>query len=107
MTAISHRYEFVYLFDITNGKGSLVEALEEYRAETLVVSFSSDWLLSTEQSRELVRALQANGVPTTFMEITSDYGHDAFFLPNPELSHAVNRFLANVSNPVTPRSTAA
>ncbi|MGI6368801.1 MAG: homoserine O-acetyltransferase MetX [Anaerolineae bacterium] len=94
-------------FDITNGKGSLVEALEEYRAETLVVSFSSDWLLSTEQSRELVRALQANGVPTTFMEITSDYGHDAFFLPNPELSHAVNRFLANVSNPVTPRSTAA
>ncbi|MFO7698716.1 MAG: homoserine O-acetyltransferase [Anaerolineae bacterium] len=82
-------------FDIANGKSSLVEAFEPYRAESLVVSFSSDWLFPTEQSRELVRALQANGAPTTFMEIESDYGHDAFFLPNAELSAAVSGFLSN------------
>jgi homoserine O-acetyltransferase len=82
-------------FDLANGSGSLVEALEGVRAEFLVVSFSSDWLFPTEQSRELVRALQANGVPTTFMEIESDYGHDAFFLPNAELNTAVSGFLAN------------
>lgn len=83
-------------FDLANGKASLVEALEGYRAESLVVSFSSDWLFPTEESRELVRALQANGVPTTFMEIPSDYGHDAFFLPNDELSEAVDGFLSHV-----------
>jgi len=82
-------------FDLANGRGSLVEALEPYRASTLVVSFSSDWLFPTEQSREVVRALQANGVPTTFVEIQSDYGHDAFFLPNEELADTMSSFLAN------------
>ena len=82
-------------FDIANGQGSLVQAFEAFQAEALVVSFSSDWLFPTEQSRELVRALQANGVPTTFTEIESDYGHDAFFLPNAELSDTVTGFLSN------------
>jgi homoserine O-acetyltransferase len=82
-------------FDLASGKGSLVEALEGFRAESLVVSFSSDWLFPTEQSRDLVRALQANGVPTTFVEIQSDYGHDAFFLPNQELAETVSGFLSN------------
>jgi len=82
-------------FDLANGRGSLVEALEPYRASTLVVSFSSDCLFPTEQSREVVRALQANGVPTTFVEIQSDYGHDAFFLPNEELADTMSSFLAN------------
>ena len=47
-----------------------------------MVSFTSDWLFPTYQSKELVRALQANGVPTTFLEIPSNYGHDAFLLPS-------------------------
>ena len=83
-------------FDLGNGHHSLLEALAGMRAEHLVVSFTSDWLYPTAESKEIVRALEANGVPTTFLEITNDYGHDAFLLPNDELAEAVTSFLASV-----------
>ena len=83
-------------FDLTNGHRSLVEAFEGVRAGFLVVSFSSDWLYPTGESKEIVKALQANGVPTTFLEIPNAYGHDAFLLPSELLSEAVSGFLASV-----------
>jgi homoserine O-acetyltransferase len=87
-------------FDLANGHHSLVEAVEGVQAEFLVVSFTSDWLFPTYQSKDLVRALQANGVPTSFFEIPSSYGHDAFLLPSPQLDDAVSGFLANVQRRV-------
>ncbi len=83
-------------YDLAAGRHSLVEALGGVTAEFLVVSFTSDWLFPTHQSKELVRALQANGVRTTFLEIASSYGHDAFLLPNAELGGAVSAFLGQV-----------
>jgi homoserine O-acetyltransferase/O-succinyltransferase len=87
-------------YDLAAGRGSLLEALAGVQSEFLVVSFSSDWLYPTYQSKELVRALQANGVPTTFIEIPSHYGHDAFLLPNDQLAGAVGDFLATVQHHV-------
>ncbi|MCD6287043.1 MAG: homoserine O-acetyltransferase, partial [Anaerolineae bacterium] len=87
-------------FDLANGHRSLVKALEAVRSEFLVVSFSSDWLFPTSESKEIVRALQANGVPTTFLEIPNSYGHDAFLLPSEELSVMVSGFLQNVHDKV-------
>jgi homoserine O-acetyltransferase len=83
-------------FDLANGHHSLIRALEQVQAHFLVVSFSSDWLYPTAASKELVRALQANGVPTTFIDIPNAYGHDAFLLPNEQLSETVSSFLANM-----------
>jgi homoserine O-acetyltransferase len=87
-------------FDLANGHRSLVKAFEGVRAEFLVVSFSSDWLYPTSEAKEVVKALQANGVPTTFLEIPNAYGHDAFLLPSVELSESVTSFLANVQRRV-------
>ncbi len=80
------------------GEGSLVKAFERIAPRTrfLVVSFSSDWLFPTSQSKQIVKALKANGVPTSFVEIPSDYGHDAFLLPNDAFEGAVHGFLASV-----------
>jgi homoserine O-acetyltransferase len=83
-------------FDLANGHRSLIKALERVQAHFLVVSFSSDWLYPTAASKELVRALQANGVPTTFLDIPNAYGHDAFLLPNDQLAETVSSFLANM-----------
>jgi len=83
-------------FDLTNGHRSLVEAMEHVRSAFLVVSFSSDWLYPTAESKEIVQALQANAVPTTFIEIPNAYGHDAFLLPNEPFAEAVRSFLAHV-----------
>ncbi len=87
-------------FDLANGHHSLVMALERIQAEFLVVSFSSDWLFPTSAAKEIVKALQANGVPTTYLDIHNPYGHDAFLLPNEELGRTVSGFLANVHRQV-------
>jgi len=91
-------------FDLAERYGSLVQAFERVRAEFLVLSFTSDWLFPTYQSKEIVKALKANGVPTTFLEIPSVYGHDAFLLPNDRLADTVTGFLANVQRRVRARA---
>ena len=48
----------------------------------LFVSFSSDWLFTPRQSRDIVNALTALDRPVTYAEITSDAGHDGFLLPD-------------------------
>lgn len=87
-------------FDLPGKYGSLLEAFAGVEAEMLVVSISSDWLFPTYQSKEIVRALKANGVPTTFTELQSDYGHDAFLVPNDRLARTLTGFLANVQRRV-------
>jgi len=87
-------------FDLPERYGSLIQAFENVEAEFLVVSISSDWLFPTPESKAIVKALKANGVPTTFVELDSPYGHDAFFLPNERLAAAIAGFLENVQRRV-------
>jgi len=58
-----------------------------------VLSFSSDWLYSTGESRDIVRALNAAGCRASFAEIETDKGHDAFFLDEPQLDRTLRGFL--------------
>jgi homoserine O-acetyltransferase len=83
-------------FDLPARYGSLVQAFEGVKAAFLVISIASDWLYPTYQSKEIVKALKANLVPTTFVELDSPYGHDAFLLPNLQLSEVLSGFLSNV-----------
>jgi homoserine O-acetyltransferase len=59
-----------------------------------VASFSSDWLFPTSESRALVRALNAAAARVSFIEITTDKGHDAFLLDEPEFHRALGGFVA-------------
>ena len=58
-----------------------------------VISFTSDWLFPTPESRAIVHALNAAGARVSFAEITTDKGHDAFLLDEPELFTIVRGFL--------------
>ena len=58
-----------------------------------VISFTSDWLFPTSESRALVHALNAAGARVSFAEITTDKGHNAFLLDEPELFTIVRGFL--------------
>ena len=58
-----------------------------------VVSFTSDWLYPTRESREIVQALNAVAANVSFVEIESDKGHDAFLLEEPEFFATVRGFL--------------
>ncbi len=72
-----------------HGNGSLTQAFSKAKARFLVVSFTSDWLYPTYQSRELVRAIKKNGLDVSFCEIDAKWGHDAFLLDIPKLTALV------------------
>lgn len=78
--------------------GVLAEAFRQARdVRFCVLSFSSDWLYSTAESRDVVRALNAAGCRASFAEIETDRGHDAFFLDEPKLDSALRGFLASAA----------
>jgi homoserine O-acetyltransferase len=75
--------------------GVLARAFTAARAVRFcVLSFTSDWLYPTAESRAITRALNAAGAPTSFLEISSDKGHDAFLLDEPVMEAALRGFLA-------------
>jgi len=92
-------------FDLVADHGSLLNAFKGARSRFLVISYSSDWLFPTAQSKEIVRALHANGVETTFCEMESEYGHDAFLLEDEKLADILRSFLRNTHEKVR-RTTA-
>jgi homoserine O-acetyltransferase len=75
--------------------GVLTEAFQKARqVRFCVLSFSSDWLYPTAESRDVVRALNAAGCRASFAEIESDKGHDAFLLDEPQLDATLRGFLS-------------
>lgn len=79
-----------------HGAGSLVGAFSKTTARFLVISFTSDWLYPTYQSRAIVQALKKNGLEVSFCEIEAEWGHDAFLLPSPRLTSLIKGFLERV-----------
>jgi homoserine O-acetyltransferase len=85
-------------FDLaTEHGGDLANAFRATPVRFCVISFSSDWLFPTAMSREIVRALNAAAANVSFVEITSDKGHDAFLLDEPDLFRTVSGFLAGAA----------
>jgi len=78
--------------------GVLAEAFRKARdVRFCVLSFTSDWLYPTAESRHIVRALNAAGARASFVEIESDKGHDAFLLDEPVMDSALAGFLDSVA----------
>lgn len=75
--------------------GDLAKAFSTAKAAFLVVSFSSDWLFPTVESRKIVNALLKNRLNVSFCEIKSAYGHDAFLLEADVLGPMLRDFLHN------------
>jgi homoserine O-acetyltransferase len=73
--------------------GVLAKAFKGTATRFCVVSFTSDWLFPTSESREIVHALNAASARVSFAEIVTDKGHDAFLLEEPELFAIVRGFL--------------
>lgn len=81
-------------FDLAEEHGGLLaNAFRATRSRFCLVSFDTDWLYPTPESRSIVQALNAAGAPVSFVELSSPYGHDAFLLDAPELNRVVDGFL--------------
>lgn len=81
-------------FDLTEGgRKHLAEVFSGTKSRFCIVSFTSDWLYSSAESRRLVRALNAAAADVSFAEIESDHGHDSFLLDLPEFDAVIKGFM--------------
>lgn len=87
----------VDLYDTSEKFGSLEKAFENTNAKFLVMSFTSDWLFPTSQSKEIVNALIKAHKDVSFCEIESPCGHDAFLLEFETQTKIVKSFLSKIN----------
>ena len=74
--------------------GVLANAFRGSTCRFCLISFTSDWLFPTSESRAIVHALNAVAADVSFVEIKSDKGHDAFLLDEPEFHAVLSGFIA-------------
>ncbi len=82
-------------FDATQWR-PLQDSLQGLKTKVLVIAFKSDWLYPAYQSKEIVKACKRSGIETTYCEVDSTYGHDAFLLEIEEETHLISHFLKKV-----------
>ncbi len=80
--------------------GSLMNAFAGTPLRFCLVSFSSDWLFPTIESRRIVHALNAVAANVSFVEVQSDKGHDAFLLDEPDFYDTLTGFLDGAAEQV-------
>ena len=81
-------------FDLSDsGRVKLTDLFAGTKVRFCVVSFSSDWLYSSVESRNLVRALNAVAANVSFTEIGGDKGHDSFLMDIPEFDAVISGFI--------------
>lgn len=83
-------------FDLSGGRLLANGRIPQTRF--LVISFKSDWLYPSGQSQDIVRELKGKQADTTYCELPSTYGHDAFLLEVEEETTLIRHFLAKTFN---------
>jgi homoserine O-acetyltransferase/O-succinyltransferase len=74
--------------------GKLATAFAGTQARFCIVSFDTDWLYPTAESRHVVHALNAAGAKVSFVELSAPNGHDSFLLDHAQLDRVVKGFVA-------------
>lgn len=81
-------------FDLSERHGGvLANAFKGTPVRFLVISFTSDWLYSSQENRAIVHALNAAAANVSYVDIESDKGHDAFLLDEPQFHSVFKGFL--------------
>lgn len=73
--------------------GMLAKAFKNTKTKFCIISFTSDWLFPTSESKHIVHALNASVAEVSFVEIATDKGHDAFLLDEPEFWATLDGFI--------------
>ena len=74
----------------------LTATVASITAQSLVVSFTSDWRFSPARSQEIVDALLSAGKDVTYAEIEAHQGHDAFLMPIPRYIDIMKTYMQKV-----------
>ncbi len=83
-------------FDLAQGFQSLSEAFLRSQSRYLILSFSTDWLYPSYMSKEIVMALIQAERPCSYVEISTQTGHDAFLLEWKQMTAIIQAFFSNL-----------
>ncbi|TYC52529.1 homoserine O-acetyltransferase [Rhodobacterales bacterium] len=84
-------------FDLAREFGSVTNAFKDTNTRFCIMSFTSDWLFPTSESRSVVKALNAAAANVSFVEIECDRGHDSFLLDVPEMFDTIRGFVTGAA----------
>ena len=73
--------------------GQLALAFAGSKVRFCLISFDTDWLYPTSESRGIAHALNAAGAPVSFVELSAPFGHDSFLLDVPAQDRVIAGFL--------------
>jgi homoserine O-acetyltransferase len=85
------------LHDVARNRGSLASAIARMTMPALVIAISTDMLYPPYQQRQIHAELTASGTPSTFVEIDSPHGHDAFLINFDQVGPPIRQFLAQIA----------
>jgi len=83
----------IYIYQDTDLSGAFTNTKSKF----LIITFTSDWLYPSYQSKDIVKAMKANDIDVSFIEIQTSYGHDSFLVEIDGQSKLVSHFLKNVA----------
>jgi homoserine O-acetyltransferase/O-succinyltransferase len=84
------------LHDVARGRTSVETAMARIRVPNLTIGISSDMLYPPYQQRQMSRLLSRTGLPSSYVEIESHHGHDAFLIHFDEVGEPIAKFLAAI-----------
>jgi homoserine O-acetyltransferase len=84
------------LHDVARGRGGLEAAMARIRIPNLTMGISSDFLYPPYQQRQMSRMLSRTGLPSSYIEIDSPHGHDAFLINLDQVGPPLAKFLDRV-----------
>ena len=67
-------------FNLSRGYDSLYDAISRIKANVHLISFSSDFLFFPSEMKHIAKMMKRNGQSYSYLEVESDYGHDAFLV---------------------------
>jgi homoserine O-acetyltransferase len=80
-------------FNLSRGYDSLYEAIKRIKAETHLISFKEDYLFFPEEMEHIAKMMERNGQTYSYLEVDSDYGHDAFLVELDKFEDRINEIL--------------
>ncbi len=80
-------------FDLSLKGGGLAKAFMSKDLTFCFLTFSSDWLFPTSESKTIIKFLNPSNTKVSFAEILTDKGHDAFLLDEPNFHTTLRSFI--------------
>ena len=82
-------------FNLSRGYDSLHEAILRIKAQTTLISFKSDYLFFPKEMEHISKMMKRNRQNSTYHEIDSNYGHDAFLVEIEKFDTIIKESLEN------------